>query len=501
MNRSMVLPARVAGAVSSVASSIHCVARAGAVCALLVATIPAAHAFCGFYVGKADSTLFNDASQVILVRDGDKTVISMLNDYRGDLKEFAIVVPVPQVLERGQINVGERKIFDRLDAYSAPRLAEYHDGDPCMRRKMMEMARAGSMAMPAPASARDNAKALGVTVEASYTVGEYDIVILSATQSDGLEKWLTQNGYKIPRGASAALRPYIRQDMKFFVARVNLKEQAKTGSTFLRPLQFAFDSQKFMLPIRLGMINATGPQDLILYVMTKNGRVETTNYRTVKIASNVDVPTYVKGDFARFYKAMFTEQAKREEHRVAFTEYFWDMSWCDPCAADPLSKDELRASGVFWVDDTGDSPPIAGAPVPIGGGPAVAAPAPMPQVSRIRAMPSGAQPVMLTRLHIRYSRETFPEDLVFQQTQDKQNFQARYVLHQPWKGDAGACDEAREYLQQLPARFEREAQTLASLTGWDINEIRRNASLQPPIATTPKWWNNLWKRDPAKSGS
>ncbi len=32
-----------------------------------------AQAFCGFYVAKADTSLFNQASQVVLVRDGDRT--------------------------------------------------------------------------------------------------------------------------------------------------------------------------------------------------------------------------------------------------------------------------------------------------------------------------------------------------------------------------------------------------------------------------------------------
>jgi hypothetical protein len=120
-------------------------AAAGVIALVFLLAAPVgAWAFCGFFVGKADSTLFNEASKVIMVRNEDKTVISMQNDYRGDLKEFAIVVPVPQVLQRGQINVGDPKIFDRIDAYSAPRLAEYFDSDPCMRRKMMEMARAGA---------------------------------------------------------------------------------------------------------------------------------------------------------------------------------------------------------------------------------------------------------------------------------------------------------------------------------------------------------------------
>ena len=193
---------------------------------------PPAQSFCGFYVGKADASLFNEASQVIVVRRDNRTVISMANDYRGELTEFALVVPVPQVLERGQIRIGERRLFERIDAYSAPRLAEYFDPDPCARAKIAGRVDAG--VAQAPASLARNEKksdrALGVTVEAAYTVGEYDIVMLSAKESDGLETWLARNGYRIPRGASAALKPYVRQQMKFFVAKVNLREQAKTGS-------------------------------------------------------------------------------------------------------------------------------------------------------------------------------------------------------------------------------------------------------------------------------
>ncbi len=201
-------------------------------CFFLVAAHPA-QAFCGFYVGKADAGLFNDASQVIMVRRDNRTVISMANDYRGELTDFALVVPVPTVLERSQIRIGDRKLFERIDAYSAPRLAEYFDPDPCRVARKDEALRSA----PMPASLATEAKktreqALGVTVEASYTVGEYDIVILSAKQSDGLETWLRENGYRIPKGASAALQPYIRQQMKFFVAKVNL---AGAGADRRRP--------------------------------------------------------------------------------------------------------------------------------------------------------------------------------------------------------------------------------------------------------------------------
>jgi hypothetical protein len=98
---------------------------------------------------------------------------------------------------------------------------------------------------------------------------------------------------------------------------------------------------------------------------------------------------------------------------------------------------------------------------------------------------------MLTRLHLRYTHDSLPEDLVFQETQDRQNFQARYVLRHPWSGEPGACSAAAAYLSELPERQEREAQTLANLTGWNVDDIRLRMSLKPPVRA--EWWERLWK--------
>ncbi len=314
---------------------------------------PAAYSFCGFYVARGDAKIFNKASKVVMVRDGTRTVLTMSNDFKGNPKEFAIVVPVPTFLDKGQIHIGEQAVIDHLDAYSAPRLVEYFDQDPCLRAEY-KMDAVGLMAKnSAPAAARelDRARALGVAIEAKYTVGEYDIVILSATQSGGLEIWLRENGYTIPRGAASVLAGYIKQNVRFFVAKVNLTEQAKLGFSYLRPIQVAFESPKFMLPIRLGMINADGAQELFVFALTKDGRVETTNYRTVRLPEGMDVPEYVKESFPEFYRAMFSEQVRKERGEAVFLEYAWNMGWCDPCAADPLTPDELRGLGVWWVAD------------------------------------------------------------------------------------------------------------------------------------------------------
>jgi hypothetical protein len=423
--------------------------RKGFLVLILMLAASNAHAFCGFYVAKGDAKIYNKASQVVIVRDEDRTVMTMANDFRGEPRDFAMVIPVPTMITRGQIHIGDKAVIDHLDAYSAPRLVEYFDPDPC-NRAMYEMDRmmAQSAAMPAASVRKDMPKSLGVRIEAQYTVGEYDILILSAAQSDGLETWLRENGYSIPAGASSVLASYIRQNMKFFVAKVNLKEQAKLGFNYLRPIQVAYEHAKFMLPIRLGTVNANGAQELFVYTLTRKGRVETTNYRTVKLPTDIDVPLYVRDDFSPFYKALFSEQVRKENMSTVFVEYGWDMNWCDPCASNPLSPEELRQLGVFWKDV---SP-------------------------------------FVTRLHVRYDREHFPEDLVFQQTGDRSNFQARYVLHHPWTGSA-QCEAADRYRMELRERQEQEARNLVTLTGWSVSDIRKRMNL---ASAERKWWETIW---------
>jgi hypothetical protein len=423
---------------------------------VLLAAAPSAFAFCGFYVARGDAKLFNHSSQVVMVRDADRTVMTMANDFKGEPRDFAVVIPVPVVLQRGQIRVVDKAPIDHLDAYSAPRLVEYHDMDPCqiMMEKNAAMA---PKPVSAPAMQQRLERSLGVTIEARYTVGEYDILILSATQSSGLETWLRENGYRIPDGAHDVLGSYIRQNLKFFVAKVNLGEQSKLGFSYLRPLQVAYESPKFMLPIRLGTVNANGTQELFVYALTRQGRVETTNYRTVKLPSDMDIPLYVREEFAPFYKALFSEQVRRENMSSVFVEYAWDMNWCDPCAADPLSREELKKLGVFWLDEDNSNN-------------------------------GGGSNAFITRLHVRYDRAHFPDDLVFQTTGDNTNFQARYVLHHPWTGNSD-CAAGREYRRTLETRRQQEARNLTELTGWNINTVRRKMNLTSgPAQREKKWW-------------
>jgi len=428
---------------TKVRSRLKASVAVAAIVAQLAALAGPAAAFCGFYVAKADSKLFNKSSKVVLARDGNTTAITMASDYEGEPKEFAVVIPVPTFIERKQIGVVEMKTIDHLDAFTAPRLVEYHDQDPCAPQVAM-LRRGGPMPAAAPATIMSFAGGRygGVTVEANYDVGEYDVAILSAKESDGLVNWLTDNGYRIPAGAEAVLGSYIKQSMRFFIAKVNLTRMELMGNGYLRPLQVRYETPKFMLPLRLGTVNASGPQDLIIYALSRNGRVETTNYRTVKLPSDIDVPLYVKDEFGNFYKAMFDRAVERENMRAVFVEYAWDMGWCDPCAADPLTNKELVELGARWIGSDEATP--------------------------YRSL--GGANAYVTRLHVRYDGTSFPEDLALMETRDRTNFQGRYVLRHPWQGST-RCEAGAKYRAALPARFQQEASNLATLTGWSREEI------------------------------
>jgi hypothetical protein len=215
------------------------------------------------------------------------------------------------------------------------------------------------------------------------------------------------------------------------------------GSAYLRPLQVRYATAKFMLPLRLGTVNANGPQDLIVYALTKQGRVEATNYRTIKVPSDIDVPLFVKNDFPNFYKATFDRAVARENMHGVFVEYAWNMGWCDPCAAQPISKAELVELGAPWVD----------------GGDAIAT----------RWAPGAPINAYVTRLHVRYDAKSFPEDLNFIETSDHENFQGRYILHHA--STDTACAAGQNYLASLPVRYKQEAQNVAELTGWPRRDI------------------------------
>jgi hypothetical protein len=397
---------------------------------------PPAAAFCGFYVSGADASLYNNATEVVLMRDGVRTVLSMQNNYQGPPADFAMVVPVPVVLQKENVKTLPPGLFERVDKLAAPRLVEYWEQDPCqpqypeetmMRSPTVDVSSADEAAPP---------RSYGVKIEAKFSVGEYDVLILSATDSSGLDAFLRSRNYKIPAGAEPYLRPYVLQNSKFFVAKVDVsKVRFVNGQAMLSPLRFHYDSDTFSLPVRLGLINSGGAQDLIVHILARS-RYDVANYENFAIPTNIDVNDSVRESFGTFYAAMFDRMLELHPHAV-ITEYAWDAGSCDPCPEPPLEPSELATLGADALPAVADA--VASGEVP----------------------PGFASNLTLTRLHVRYGKGALGEDLVFRaaapieggrgvpgakgelprgvEKASSNNFQGRYVIRHPWTGEI-KCD-------------------------------------------------------------
>ncbi len=391
-----------------------------------------AHAFCGFYVAPGDQKLVNDATQVVLMRSGTRTVLSMQNNYQGPPADFAMVVPVPVVLHEGDVKTLPKAVFEHVEAMGAPRLVEYWEQDPCRPPPDMELSRAGAALPTAAAMGGVQGGGHGVKIEAQFQVGEYDVVILSAQDSTGLDTWLREQKYKIPAGAEPLLRPYVESGMKFFVAKVDPKKVTFVGGrAALSPLRFHYDSEDFALPIRLGLANSSGTQDLIVSIFSPDQRYEVANYHNVTIPTNLDVSEQMKSQFGAFYAALFDRTVQKHPGAVV-TEYAWAATSCDPCPGPTLDPSELATLGADVL--TGTARPDTY---------------------------SYGNNFVLTRLHARYGTD-INADLQFKAASpitggreqrgesgkleegatpaSSNNFQGRYAIRHPWVGPI-TCDK------------------------------------------------------------
>jgi hypothetical protein len=393
------------------------------------------------------------------MRKGNRTVMTMSNNYQGPLENFAMVVPVPVVLQKENVKTLPFDVFDRIDSLSAPRLVEYWEQDPC-KPAMRVPAQPSTLTwqdivvVPRKKWKED----LGVKVEARFVAGEYEVVVLSATDSAGLETWLHREKYNIPLGAAAALAPYIRDRSKFFVAKVDIKKVARDtqGVLQLSPLRFHFDANELRLPVRLGLLNTGGKQDLIVYVIHPDSRFEVANYANTFIPTNLEVADGVRRNFPAFFAELFDATVERMGRKVIVTEYAWQTTGCDPCPTPPLSTDDLATLGLDVLEGIGVAAGASTFSIPGTTKPSVAA-RERQHAQRKRRFRGNAPSWVLTRLHARYSQETLSEDLIFREASaviggranwngsdgdegaqvdvgDVNNFQGRYIIRHYWDG-------------------------------------------------------------------
>ena len=345
-----------------------------------------AHAFCGTYVGGAGSEFFNEYAQVAVVRSGEKTTLTIVNDIQGTFDSFALILPVPEVILENQARVLEPAVFERLDAYSQSRLVTYE----CSDFEFDE----NEVNLDSSAPTEESGGGGGVDVEAQYVVGEYEVVVLSATQSEGLFDWLNENGYQVPGQSIPLLQEYIDGGNYFLAAKVSADAGIGNGDV-LSPLQLEYNSGAFQIPIRLGTLNSKTEQDLVVYALNdySEGRVGISNYTEFDIEDECMWETEGE-EFGTYYSDRFRQNYEAVEDAAWMVEYAWGGGGCDPCTGTPPNGEDLVSLGLNQeLVHTSD--------------------------------------YFFTRLHMRYAPEQVDEELMLYNSNLLDQMQQRYIIYKP----------------------------------------------------------------------
>lgn len=375
--------------------------------ALLLAHAPTAQAFCGAYVGEPGATITNETSQIILAREGTRTTLTMLNDFAGDPSDFALVIPVPALLGEDDVRTVNPELFVEAERHSGPREVAYTCEDFWRYGGDAEICYTGwdstDWVSDDSGGFADSAGAWSVEIEAEFEAGEYRVVILSAEDSSNLLGWLQQNGYGVGDEARELLQESIDAGAYFLAAQVSY-EQIPPDSSTLSPLQIGYESSMISLPIRLGALNSSGEQDLVVYGITSSvdGQLSIVNYPQAEVVDECLSPA---SGFAEFYErrlaAATPTTSGSQAHWVL--EYAWRPTECDPCVDDEVMSPDV-ITGAGFEGDVWNS--------------------------------------FFTRLRIRYSPEQATQDLLFTTTGLREQSQQRYIRYDRTLEDRfPLCDE------------------------------------------------------------
>jgi hypothetical protein len=378
---------------------------------------PAARAFCGAYVG---GTATNDASIVVVVRQGTTTTLTLVNDYGDATGSFGYVMPVPPGVALEDVATVDPGVIERMDAYSAPRTVAYTcddvdwywtaggdsgdghwtgsaggsgggcgGGSPSTPEFTQDTSRARDTGgAAAPEGLEGSGDMVGVQVSERTTVGAYDLAVVTADGADGLQTWLDEQGFATSDATAARLQDYIDAGQDFLVARIDL-DTLPADRSWLEPLRIRYTSDAVSLPLWLGASSSAGEQDLLIFGVTtvEDGALAISNYDDFPIADEC-----LTDDADTTNEAQWQTEMQTAVRAPWVSEFGWLSGKCDPCANDAqLTQEDLAAVG---FDGT-------------------------------------AEESFFTRIHLRYRPDQIDQDVQLYESRISDRWQIRYVQHTP----------------------------------------------------------------------
>jgi len=348
-----------------------------------------------------------NADQLLIVRAGVRTVVSIQSAYQGDLDKFVFIIPTPVPVKSEDLHRALR-LFDKLDRETSPYLV----ATPHKRECVSDIVFDGDMGIVSMYS-KEMERSCGGGGRTEYSVvsadtsgdisQDYDVNIWPAKQTEMLLPWLRHHRFPASTPMRAAIEANILRGMSFIVATVNMQQAKKEGWSRPPPLQFAFDSEAFSLPFNLAALDSRRQlQDTLVYFLTLQGKVESKNYPTFAVAKGREVVTGVQGRFGEFYDCMMDGGARSSHGTEAAVEYFATPEF--------LRTSETQQAGAQWLPaDALESAPAGRA---------------LPQTN----YHDERQPFFMTRLRIRYSSQYAPTDMNFAELSGKTEL-GRMVLY------------------------------------------------------------------------
>jgi len=275
--------------------------------------------------GLTSDPSYAPAAGVFVVRDGTRTVLTMETVYDGPPEEVSMLIPVRTPIERDDVHTVPGHLFRNLDRRTAPKVRHVWPACRRRRRPVSMAARASSdVASPFAESAPTREQIeeeYDIDIVDEWEVQEYDITLLGAEQSAGLFRYLRDQDLALPSGGQEVLQAYIQNDFRFVLAKADPERAHRLGDEMmLSPIQIEYQSDELQVPVRLGTLNSPGEQELLLYVLSTEGRFELANRPNVEAPTDLRLRADAAGSVAELYESL-TDEVFRRTPGAAVTEF------------------------------------------------------------------------------------------------------------------------------------------------------------------------------------
>ncbi len=339
------------------------------------------------FISKDGSKIISQVSKVVIAQKDQKIILTFTSDLHTKAKQFILLVPVPADIKNLHVSTIGYEFINKLDLYISPRLIGYINFDPCDPNVLIRPL----------ILANHMDKAIGLNPIIPKTTNEHKFFVLTSEESIGIRDWLKKHYYKLPSQYSNVLKKYIVKNMRFIVIEVKKHD---SNVIQLAPIQIEYESENFLLPIRIGGLNAPKSinQDMTIYIFSNQGEVLPSNYKVNETPYNIDLPISTIGNFNQFYSNLMYKLFALHPDIIR-KEYSWPINACEPCTSTPLTNNELQELGVFWYSLNEPKLPY------------------------------------ITRLHTHYSQEysqySLADSIEFQETSKQLKYQTYFNLKHP----------------------------------------------------------------------